>query len=390
MSEPGTPIPSHGISEAQLRQACADLDRGLRAGEPCRAERFFARWPLLASREDWAVELIYTEFVTREELEQRPTPEEYYARFPAWKERLRRQFQVHELLRDGLAAEAALPAPSAPPPGPRAGERLGGYALLEEVARGGCGVVYRAWQEGLERVVAVKVLRPEFGHLLRARQRFCHEARVMASLRHRHITPVHDIGESRGVIYFSMDWAPGSLARRPGPPDPAREIALLATVARAVQHAHDQEVVHCDLKPSNILLDAAGEPLISDFGLARLPTSDQGADGPGEIVGTPAYMAPEQLALGQPVGPATDVWALGVILYELATGRRPFAGASLLELQETVCCQAPPPFAQHVADPDPRLEAICRRCLDREPGRRFASAAELAQALEHWLLSRAG
>jgi hypothetical protein len=378
-------MPPTGISEAQLRQACADLDRGLRAGERCRAERFFARTPLLASREDWAVELIYTEFVTREELGQRPTPEEYYARFPAWKERLRRQIQVHELLRDSLAAEAALSAEAAPPAGPRAGERLGGHDLLEEVARGGCGVVYRAWQEGLERVVAVKVLRPEFSHLLRARQRFCHEARVMASLRHRHIMPVHDIGESQGVIYFSMDWAPGSLARRPGPPDPSRDAALLATVARAVGHAHDQDVIHCDLKPSNILLDEEGEPLVSDFGLARLPTSDQGDDGPGGIVGTPAYMAPEQLAIGESVGPATDVWALGVILYELATGKRPFAGSSLLDLQQAVCSQAPPPFAQHVTAPDPGLEAICRRCLARDPGQRFGSAADLAQALEHWL-----
>jgi serine/threonine protein kinase len=362
------------ISEPQLRQACADLDRRLRAGEPCRAESFFANSPLLASQEDWAVELIYTEFVTREELGQRPAPEEFYARFPRWKERLGRQFQVHELLRDGAAAGALPPAPADVP---CPGDRLGPYELLEEAARGGCGVVYRAWQEGLDRVVAVKVLRPDLGRLPSARQRFCREARVLASLRHRHIMPVHDIGESQGVLYFSMAWAPGSLARhRPGR---GAAVDLLAAVARAVHHAHLQGVIHCDLKPSNILLDEEGEPLVSDFGLAQV--ADDG--GAADLAGTPAYMAPEQLdGRGWPTGPATDVWALGVILYELLTGRRPFAGASLFELHQAVCAAAPPPFAVYLAEPDPGLEAVCRRCLAPDPGQRFASAADLAQALQ--------
>jgi serine/threonine protein kinase len=372
---------SRGVSEHELRQACADIDRRLRAGESCRAEDYFSRAPLLASQEDWAVELIYTEFVTREELGHRPTPEEYLARFPCWAGRLRRQFQVHDLLRDSLAAEAV---PPAPPPAPLCGSRLGGHELLEEVARGGCGVVYRAWQQGLERVVAVKVLRPEFGHLLRARRRFCHEARVMASLRHRHLMPVHDIGESDGVIYFSMDWAAGSLAAWPRRPEPRRAVALLEQVARAVHHAHRQGVVHCDLKPSNILLDEADEPLVSDFGLARLPTRDDD-DGPGAVVGTPAYMAPEQLDGQEPLGPATDVWALGVILYELCTGQRPFSARTLADLQATVGSQDPPPFAAHVPDPDADLETICRRCLVRDAGRRWGSAAELAEALRQWL-----
>jgi hypothetical protein len=372
-----------GVSEQQLRQACAELDRRLRAREPCRAERFLAVTPLLASREDWAVELIYTEFVAREELGQRPTPEEYYARFPRWKERLFRLFQVHELLREGLVAPAPLPAaPAASAPAFARG-RLGRYELLEEAARGGCGVVYKAWQQGLERIVALKVLLPEYGQLLRARRRFCHEARVMAALRHRHIMPVHEIGESDGIIYFSMDWAAGgSLAsRRPGW-EPRRLVALLETVARAVHNAHEQGVVHCDLKPSNILLDDRGEALVSDFGLARLPTGAADLDGAGEIVGTPAYMAPEQLdGHGQGVGPPTDVWALGVVLYELRTGRRPFVADTLADLHAAICHREPAGFADPADTPDASLEAVCRRCLAKDPAKRYGSAAELAEAL---------
>jgi serine/threonine protein kinase len=371
-----------GISELQLRQACAELDRRLRAGESCRAEHFFAQAPLLASREDWAVELIYTEFVSREELGLRPTPEEFYARFGCWKARLCRQFQVHELVRDSLAV---VPTP-APDSGPRPGDRLGPYELLEEVARGGCGIVYRAWQDGLERVVALKALRPEVAALPTARQRFCDEARVMAALRHRHIMPIHDIGESRGVIYFSMDWAPRSLVgRRPTPAEAAR---LLERVARAVHHAHEQGVIHRDLKPSNILLDEGGEPLVSDFGLACRPLTEAAAGDLGGLAGTPAYMAPEQVdGRGRSLGPATDVWALGVILYELLTGHRPFGGESLLQLQEAICTGQPAPLDGSEGHSDPRLEAICRRCLAVDAAQRFPSAAVMAAALNSCLHS---
>ncbi|HJT79044.1 MAG TPA: serine/threonine-protein kinase, partial [Gemmataceae bacterium] len=304
--------------ERRLRDACAELDRRLRAGDPCRAEHFFAQSPLLACHEDHAVELIYTEFVAREELGHRPTAEEFSARFPYWAERLRRQFQLHELLRDGMNAE---PLPEElPPAADAASVRLGGYRLLDVIARGGCGVVYRAWQQGLDRAVALKVLRPEWSCDVRARQGFCQEARVMAALRHPHIMPVHEIGESRGVLFFSMDFAPGSLARHVPAPSAGRAAALLEKVARAVHFAHQQGVVHRDLKPSNVLLGEDGEPLVSDFGLAWAVEGQGGAAG---LAGTPAYMAPEQLAAaGRGVGPTADVWALGVMLYELLTGRR--------------------------------------------------------------------
>jgi serine/threonine protein kinase len=384
-------MPAAGINteapEQQLRAACAELDRRLRAGERLRAERFLSVYPLLAAHDDLAVELIYTEFAAREELKQKPTPEEFYARFPEWKDRLRRQFQVHQLVRDSLGGdEAALDLPLSgvplpPEPGPHA--RLGQYELLEEIARGGCGVVHKAWQHGLDRVVAVKVLLPEYARRRRARQRFCHEAKVMASLRHPHIMPVHEIGESLGVIFFSMDYLPaGSLAGRPAARGPGRDVLrLLETVARAIDHAHRQGVVHCDLKPSNVLLDAQGEPVVSDFGLARMPLGEADREGAGRIVGTPAYMAPEQVIGDGPLTPATDVWALGVMLYEALGGRRPFTAATLAELQQVITAEEPVPLEQLCPEAGEGLIAVCRRCLAKEAARRYTSAAEFADDL---------
>src|SRR5262249_37216873 len=162
-----------------------------------------------------------------------------------------------------------------------------------------------------DRLVAVKVLRPEFSRLMRARQRFSQEAKVMAALRHPHIIPIHEISESQGIIYFSMDYmTSGSLASRL-PSSSQVAVGLIETVARTIHFAHTQNVIHCDLKPSNILLDDLDRPLVSDFGLALLPTQESDVNSPGQIVGTPAYMAPEQLDSGRsPITPATDIWAL--------------------------------------------------------------------------------
>src|SRR5262245_14003569 len=368
------PAAADELSESTLRQACAELDRGLRAGERCRAERLFADRPLLAACEDAALELIYTEFVAREDLGQRPTPEEYYARFPTWQGRLRRQFQVHRLFRDNLTSDTV--GGTADDRDDSAPQRLGGHQLLEEVARGGGGVVYRARQQGLDRVVALKVLRPELGRKARARRRFFREAKVLAALRHRHVVAVHDLGEQAGWIWYSMDFAEGgSLARLALPLPPRRAAGLVQVVAEAVQHAHDCGVIHTDLKPSNVLLDREGQPLLSDFGLAWVGC-EGGEERRRAFAGTPAYMAPEQFDPDGDIGPATDVWALGVILYELLAGRRPFTAATLDELQRAVCQEEPPSPAGPAA-----LEAVWRRCLVKDPAGRFASAAELAAAL---------
>jgi serine/threonine-protein kinase len=369
--------PTDGNREKLLREACADLDRSLRQGLPRRAETYFAACPLLAAQVQTAVELVYVEFATREELGQRPTPEEYYLRFPQWKAALQRQFAVHEWLRSCPSEQEVLALPNEPTAEVPAW--LGQYELLEEIARGGIGRVYRARQHGLDRLVAVKVLRPEIACSLAAREQFCREARVMARLRHPHIMPVHDIGESNGVVYFSMDhMAGGSLADQVADrPPPGFVLGWLEALAGAVEYAHRQGVVHCDLKPSNVLLDEAGHPVLSDFGMAHGP----GGEDPAVLrlfFGSPAYMAPEQFeATAGPASPAVDIWALGVLLYELLAGRRPFVSDRLAGLVQLICTQEPAPLRELVPELPARLEAVCSRCLARDPADRYTSAQAL-------------
>jgi serine/threonine-protein kinase len=374
-------------AEQQLRRVCEELDRALRSGQHVRAETYFGAWPLLAARVEQAVELIYAEFAAREELGQRPTPEEYYLRFPCWKEQLHRQFAVHEWLGASLgsALPPALPLlkPEREPVG--ASSWLGQYELLEEIARGGCGRVYRAWQHGLERPVAVKVLPPEVGCIPEARERFCHEAKVMARLRHPNVMPIHDVGECRGVAYFSMDFLPGgSLAERlaaAGPAGVPVRTALLwvEAVARAADYAHSRGVIHCDLKPSNVLLNDVGQPVVTDFGLAELGGSRE-ADGPGAVVGSPAYMAPEQLS-GGPLTPAVDVWALGVMLYEFLAGQRPFLSDQFAALERLICGAPAPPLRARARGVGERLEAVVLKCLSKDAAQRYSSADALAEDL---------
>jgi len=368
------------VAERLLRQACVDLDTSLRRGRADRVERLFAAYPMLAAQSQSAVELIYTEFAARDELGQRPAPEEYYLRFPHWREALRRQFSIHEWMRGSMQEDlpAALNHPDDSDDSvPR---WLGTYELIEAVGRGGCGAVYRAWQHGLERAVAVKLLPPgaDYGG---ERTRLLREARVMARLQHPNIMPVYEVAEHRGMVYFSMPLAPrGALAGRKEPA--ATVVEWMAAAARAVHHAHQSGVVHCDLKPSNILLDADDRPLVSDFGLAQEP--DRGAkDGAALVlVGSPAYMAPEQItARPGAYAPPLDIWALGVLLYELLAGERPFAGDDLAELRQRICNEDAKPLRQRTAGVPARLEAVCARCLAKDPALRYNSAEQLADDL---------
>lgn len=270
----------------------------------------------------------------------------------------------------------------------RVGRSIPGYEILEEVGRGGMGVVFRARQVALNREVALKmVLNGEYATPEAAR-RFRAEAEAVARIQHPNIVQIFDVGEWNGLSYLSLELcSAGSLATRlrRQPMLPREATQLVLTLARAVHAIHQQHIVHRDLKPANVLLTEDGKPKISDFGLAR--RLDQvGQTHTGAVMGTPNYMAPEQ-ARGDTkhVGPAADIWALGVILFECLTGRPPFQGTSTIDTLNQVLNQnAPGPrsFNQKV---DRDLETICLKCLEKEQVKRYATAAELADDLECYL-----
>jgi serine/threonine-protein kinase len=263
-----------------------------------------------------------------------------------------------------------------------------GYTVEAELGHGGMGVVYRAWHLRLHRRVALKILLAGRHAQPAERERFLREAEAVAGLRHPNIVQVYEAGDVDGQSYFTMELVEGgSLAQQiQGVPQPVRKAAaLVATLADAVHAAHQSGIMHRDLKPANILLTADGTPKVTDFGLARRLQDGSALTLIGVAVGTPSYMAPEQ-AQGQrdAAGPAADVYALGAILYELLTGRPPFRAATAAETVQQVISQEPAPPSQ-LNDKVPRdLETICLKCLHKEPGRRYASAAALADDLRRF------
>jgi WD40 repeat protein/serine/threonine protein kinase len=266
---------------------------------------------------------------------------------------------------------------------------VGDYELLEEIARGGMGVVYKARQKSLNRPVALKMILP--GQLVTAEavQRFRTEAKNVARLEHGNIVPIYEVGEYQGQPFFSMKLIEGgSLDQRikDFQRDPRVAARLLATVARAVHHAHQHGLIHRDLKPSNILLDAEGQPHVTDFGLAKRLEASIDLTRSNAIVGTPCYMAPEQAAGRQgKISTVTDVYGLGAVLYELLTGRPPFKAVTPLDtLKQVLDDEAVPPRVRRLGVPRD-LEVICLKCLNKEPQRRYGSALALAEDLERWL-----
>src|SRR6476620_3562100 len=266
---------------------------------------------------------------------------------------------------------------------------LGDYELLEEVGRGGQGVVFRARQKSLNRTVALKVISvgqwASEAHL----KRFRREAEAAASLDHPGIVPIHEVGERDGQCYFSMQFIEGGqldevLKREPMPPRQAAE--LIVKLARTVHYAHEHGILHRDIKPGNILLDAKGEPHLTDFGLARLVESESSVTHTLEVLGTPSYMAPEQ-AVGNnaAISSVTDVYGLGAVLYQLLTGQPPFAGGTTYETIKLLLDTEPRQPRQLNPKIDRDLSTICLKCLDKDPQRRYPSALALAEDLECWL-----
>jgi serine/threonine-protein kinase len=384
----------HDSSQQQLRQACAELRERLRAGDSCRSEDLLESRPLLSSNPDLAFELILTELTTRRELGQHLEPASWYARFPRWHNQLEQWFRSSGLIFDSVPPEpltveqTPVTTDRAPPRPPLRRVRFGRYELLDELGKGAMGVVYRARDPSLGRVVALKTIRG--GRLARPEEveRFLQEARAAAKLQHAHVMPLYDFGEEDDQHYLTMALAAGgSLSRKRDlfGGDLRQAAALMEKIARGVQHLHSKGILHRDLKPGNIMLDEQGEPLVSDFGLAKLLDADAELTQQGVIVGTPAYMAPEMsTARPKPATVLTDVWSLGVILYELLTGQRPFSGAGAQDVSENIVLTSPPRPQGLRPGLDPRLETIVLKCLEKEPGRRYASAQELADDLGRW------
>ena len=266
---------------------------------------------------------------------------------------------------------------------------FGDYELLEVIGRGGQGVVYRARQKSLNRTVALKVI--GLGHWATDAhlKRFRREAEAAASLDHSGIVPIYEVGERDGSCYFSMKLIEGGqldevVRREPMPI--RRTVELIAKVARTVHYAHDHSILHRDIKPGNILLDAKGEPHLTDFGLARLVETESTVTRTMEVLGTPSYMAPEQ-AMGNnaAVSSVTDVYGLGAVLYQLLTGHPPFAGGTTYETIKLLLDTEPRQPRLWNAKIDRDLSTICLKCLQKDPKRRYSSALALAEDLERWL-----
>jgi serine/threonine protein kinase/formylglycine-generating enzyme required for sulfatase activity len=385
----------------------ADLEYRLKAGEAARVESYLERYPELAADGDAVAGLIAAEYALRRRTEPELSTAEYLERFP----------QHRQTVAERLHSAATVKPPTREVP-PKPGlPRLPGYEVVDELGRGGMGVVYRARQTELDRLVALKMIRAGAHAEAEEVARFLAEARAVARLRHAHIVHIYEVGEYEGQPFFSMEYVEGTTLARQlnGTPLPGQEAAqLVETLARAIDAAHQAGVVHRDLKPANILLqrttttdgtdgtdrDKSGNlssvlsvssvvdflPKITDFGLAKRLDEATGQTQSGAVVGTPSYMAPEQAAgKSKAVGPAADVYALGAILYELLTGRPPFRGATSWDTVVQVLTEEPVPVRRLQPRAARDLETICHKCLDKDPARRYASAQALADDLRRFL-----
>jgi hypothetical protein len=413
------------LSPAQLAGVlCVDLRERWRRQERRTADQYFRDFPKL--RDDGAaLDLIYAEYLMRDEAGEYPKLEQFLGRFPELAEKLRPRLEVHQALggfRQAAVEMLGLPAsggdsvgpqetpaaaagskatdkavPAGPlsvwssdvteKPLPVLAENFGRYRLVKLLGRGGMGEVYLAHDTQLGRDVALKVMRG-YQQDPAAVERFYREARVAAALEHPNLCPIFDVGERDGIPFLTMPRLRGeSLAlrlKRDGALPPSIAIRITISVAQAVAKAHHAGIVHRDLKPANVMIDESGRPIVMDFGLARRCSSnDPRLTESGFLTGTPAYIAPERIG-GEPAvpSPTSDVYSLGVMLYEMLTGRLPFPGKSAGEVLRKALTVDPEPVEQRCPGLDPRLAETCRKAMAREPEQRFALMDALAAALE--------
>lgn len=386
--------------EAKLRQACAQVSSLTARGTLYAALQVLEQSPELAADAEAAIEIIYSEYQSLDELGRRPDADQWLNAYPRYRERLKRLVQLHDLLDESVEVPGSVPSTKHSAHNTTDGvandqpiadhpiNSIGDYELLAEIGRGGMGVVYRARQRGLGRLVAVKVLRAT-DSTGNERSRFQQEAEAIAALQHPNIVQVYEVGIADDRDFLSMELIEGGSLDvwSQGPTRSYHEIALLIKhLAAAMQYAHELGIVHRDLKPANVLLTNRGEPKVVDFGLAkRLDDSARVRTQTGAVLGTPSYMSPEQATGSGQVGPSSDLFSLGVILYQLLTSRLPFEGSSTAETLKFIAERDPIVPSKHRPSVPRDLETICLKCLAKESAHRYTSARALSEDLARFL-----
>ncbi|MGP0063699.1 MAG: serine/threonine-protein kinase [Isosphaeraceae bacterium] len=387
-----------------VNRSCERFEASWRAGERRRIADFLDETDM-GDRDAMFPELLALEIELRREGGEGPGIDEYVEEFPDRGEVVARIFAELEppppspgrTLENGHARRHGNnPGTTTVPHLEKAGaadfghlSTIGDYELIDEIARGGMGVVYRARHKGLKRMVALKMILSGPMATFEERERFLREAELAANLDHPSIVPIYEIGEHESRPYFSMKLVEGtSLSKQAARfrDDPRAAARLVSTLARALHYAHGRGFLHCDLKPSNVLIDGQGKPYVTDFGLARRTGEDSSLSLSGAILGTPSYMAPEQATGSRArLGPATDVYGLGAILYELLTGRPPFRSPTIMETVVQVLERDPAPPRELRPEIPRELEGICLKCLEKATKDRYPSAGALADELDNYL-----
>lgn len=387
--------------------ACEDFERAWKSGRRIAIEEFLADVPP-EERPKFLQELLAVELELRVLGRETFTLEDYAARFPGAPDQVLSAFQRHDrwIRTGGVPSNAPRTILSDSTPGlettrpanghPRAAARsfadadIGDYEILGEIARGGMGVVYKARQRGINRIVALKMTLAGSFATEAERRRFLAEAQAAGQLDHPNIVPIHEVGEYKGQPYFSMGYVEGKSLKAvldAGPLAAIDGANIVRTMAEAVHYAHMHGVIHRDLKPANVLIDSHGQPRVTDFGLAKRSSTDSSLTATGQVLGTPSFMPPEQ-AQGKidRIGPASDVYALGATLYSVLTGRPPFQAETVVETLRLVVEQDPVPVRDLAPAVPKDLETICLKCLAKEPAERYASAEALSADLSRFLI----